>query len=173
VQWLPFDLHPEYPRDGIPRAELEARYGAGFGDNLARMFEEAGLPVAPRIDKVPNSRKALRLGELARARGLHDALHPRLFDAYWARGLDIGDDEVLVAEGTAVGLDEAEVRELLAGDAYLDVVEAATRSATEAGAGGVPAWAVDRRVLIPGAQPHEVFEQVLGRLGHAPAGEDG
>lgn len=169
MRWLPFDLHPEYPPEGIPRAELDARYGgAQWRERLAAMFADAGLPMASEIERVPNSMKALRLGELARARGAYDGLHPRLFDAYWARGLDIGDDEVLVAEATAVGLDEVEVREVLAGEAYRDVVTAATRSATEAGASGVPAWAVDRRVLIPGAQPHDVFEQVLGRLGHAP-----
>ena len=27
VEWLAFDLHPEYPPEGIPRADLVARYG--------------------------------------------------------------------------------------------------------------------------------------------------
>jgi predicted DsbA family dithiol-disulfide isomerase len=27
---------------------------------------------------------------------------------------------------------------------------------------------IDRRLLVPGAQPHEVFERVLERLGHEP-----
>jgi predicted DsbA family dithiol-disulfide isomerase len=26
-------------------------------------------------------------------------------------------------------------------------------------------------VLVPGAQPHEVFERILERLGHAPRGD--
>jgi predicted DsbA family dithiol-disulfide isomerase len=38
----------------------------------------------------------------------------------------------------------------------------------ELGAGGVPAWLVDDRLLVPGAQPHELFDQVLERLGHQP-----
>jgi predicted DsbA family dithiol-disulfide isomerase len=134
------------------------------------MFAEAGLPSTDEIARVPNSRKALRLGELARDRDRFEALHPRLFDAYWARALDIGDDDVLVAEAEAVGLDQAEVRELLAGDRYLDVVQRETSRAIELGAGGVPAWVVDDRVLVPGAQPHEVFERVLERLGREPAG---
>jgi predicted DsbA family dithiol-disulfide isomerase len=32
------------------------------------------------------------------------------------------------------------------------------------GAGGVPAFVVDDRVLIPGAQPHELFEKVMAKL---------
>lgn len=129
------------------------------------MFAEAGLPYAGTLEKVPNSRRALMLGELARDRGKFDALHPRLFNAFWAEGLDIGEEAVLVNQGTAVGLDEAEILETFRDGRYLERIEEHTRSAIEAGAGGVPAWVIDRRVLVPGAQPHEVFARVLERLG--------
>ena len=132
------------------------------------MFDEAGLPYGGKPEKIPNSRRALMLGELARERGVFAELHPRLFDAYWVRGLDIGDETVLVGEGTAVGLEESEILETIREGRYLDQVEAYTRAATELGAGGVPAWLVDERFLVPGAQPHDVFEQVLERLGHQP-----
>jgi predicted DsbA family dithiol-disulfide isomerase len=42
----------------------------------------------------------------------------------------------------------------------------------ELGAGGVPAWVVDDRVLVPGAQPHELFERVMEQLGHEPGDDD-
>lgn len=137
------------------------------------MFEEAGLPHAEPLEKVPNSRGALMLGELARDRGAFDELHPRLFDAYWARGRDIGDELVLAEEGAAVGLDEAEIIEAVRDERYLDRIEAETRAAFEVGVSGVPAWVIDQRLLIPGAQPHDVFERVLERLGHLPAGGEG
>jgi predicted DsbA family dithiol-disulfide isomerase len=132
------------------------------------MFERAGLPHSASLDRVPNSRRALMLAELARDRGSFEALHPRLFDAYWARGRDIGDEHVLVEEGAAVGLDEADVADVLSGERYLGRIEEQTRLAIELGAGGVPAWLIDERLLVPGAQPHEVFEHALERLGHAP-----
>jgi predicted DsbA family dithiol-disulfide isomerase len=135
------------------------------------MFEQAGLPYAGTVEKIPNSRRALMLGELARDRGAFAALHPRLYDAYWARGRDIGDELVLVEEGTAVGLDEHEILVALRDERYLERIESYTRAALELGAGGVPAWLIDERFLVPGAQPHDVFEQVLERLGHPPAGE--
>lgn len=130
------------------------------------MFDAAGLPYAGTIEKVPNSRRALLLAELARERGAFDALHPRLFDAYWARGRDIGDERVLLEEGTAVGLDEGEIAEALRDERHLTRIEAQTRAALELGAGGVPAWLIDHRLLVPGAQPHEVFARVLERLGY-------
>lgn len=132
------------------------------------MFEPVGLPYAGTLEKVPNSRGALIVGELARDRGVFAELHPRLFDAYWGRGRDIGDPEVLIDEGRAVGLDGSEIAEVLQDGRYLEQVENSTREAVEVGAGGVPAWVIDRRVLVPGAQPHEVFDQVFAQLGHAP-----
>jgi predicted DsbA family dithiol-disulfide isomerase len=132
------------------------------------MFAEAGLPHAETLEKVPNSRRSLLLSQLARDRGLLEALHPRLFDAYWARALDIGDQQVLVEEGTAAGLDEGEIIDTLQSEGYLPRIEEETRSAIALGASGVPAWVIDRRVLILGAQPREVFAHVLQRLGHTP-----
>jgi predicted DsbA family dithiol-disulfide isomerase len=158
-------LHPEFPPEGISRAE----FGIPVSERLLQMFREAGLPAAPDPDHIPNSRKALRVAELGRAQDRLDVLHPRLFTAVWGEGRDIGDDEVLVEIATGSGLDEAEVREVLASERFGDFVDQATDKATEIGAGGVPAWVLDGRMLIPGAQPHEVFERALERFGHAPA----
>ncbi len=132
------------------------------------MFEQAGLPHAERLERVSNSRRALMLAELARERGAFDALHSRLFDAYWARGRDIGDERVLIEEGTAAGMGEVEIIDALRDERYMERIEAQTRAAIELGARGVPAWLIDNRVLVPGAQPHDIFARVLERLGHSP-----
>ena len=139
-------------------------------DQLAAMFEQAGLPHAEQIDRIPNSRHALILGELARERGVLDDLHGRLFEAYWGRGLDIGSDEVLHREGESVGLTPEAIDRALGDPAYLQQITQQTQQAVSLGARGVPAWVIDERVLIPGAQPHEVFEQVMEQLGHPPLG---
>ena len=123
----------------------------------AAMFEAAGLPHAEPLEKVPNSRKALMLAEFARERGVFDELHPRLFEAYWGRGRDIGDDEVLIEEGTAVGLDAAEIVDVLRDQRYLDGIEEQTRDAIGLGVSGVPAWVIDQRLLVPGSSaPRDV-----------------
>ena len=148
---------------------LERRYGAGVTEHRNRMFDEAGLPHAPAITKLPNSKRALILGELARDRGVYDAVHRRLYEAYWVEDRDIGDAQVLVAEGTAAGLEEGDIRAAWADPDYAARISAATTAVLESGAGGVPAWVIDERVLVPGAQPHDVFERVLERLGYTPA----
>jgi predicted DsbA family dithiol-disulfide isomerase len=147
---------------------LLQRYGPAFTERLGTLFAEAGLPYANELEKVPNSRRSLLLGELARDRGVYGDLHPRLFEAYWARGRDLGDDQVLAQEGATIGLEAQEIEAALDSPEYLARVQEQTNVALELGASGVPAWLVDERVLVPGAQPHELFERVMERLGHEP-----
>ena len=146
---------------------MDRRYGGSWADRLAALFERERLPFDREIERVPKSFDALRLAELARERGLHPPLHQRLMDAFWVRGRNLGDHDVLVEEGGAVGLVEDEIREVLAGDRYAELVTLSTQGALEAGASGVPAFAVDSRILIPGAQPEELFERVMDRLGYS------
>ena len=168
VNWLPFDLHPEYPPEGIPREQLLARYGGdAMIDRITRFFAERGLEYNPNPDVVPNSMNALRLTELARDLGLHAELHDRLMDAYWAEAMNIGDLDVLRGEAAAVGLPTDDVEDVLAGDRYRDRVEGSTREAYGLGANAVPAFVLDRRLLVLGAQPDEVFEQAFAQLERA------
>lgn len=169
ITWLPFDLHPEYPREGLPREQLIARYGPQMVDHVGAFFEARGLRYNPHPDVVPNSRAALRLGELARARGVFEPFHASLMDAYWDQGRDIGDWDVLRELGKEASLPLDEVDEVLATDLYLDVVETSTRQAVSIGATGVPAFLLDRRLLVSGAQPEEAFEQAFARLAELPA----
>jgi predicted DsbA family dithiol-disulfide isomerase len=165
VNWFPFDLHPEYPPEGIPREQLLARYGGdAMTERITRFFAERGLEYNPNPDVVPNSMHALRLTELARDLGRHAEMHDRLMHAYWAEARNIGDPDVLRAEAAAVGLPLDDVEDLLAGDRYRARVEASTREAYSMGANAVPAFVLDRRLLVLGAQPDEVFEQAFEQL---------
>ncbi len=165
ITWLPFDLHPEYPPEGIPRAQLNARYGERVHDHVREMFERAGLAYDPPPDVVPNSQLALRVTELARDRGLHDRVHDRLMDAYWTEGRNIGDPDVLRELAAEAGLDDVE--EALTGDAYGERIAVSTAQAQSIGINGIPAFLLDSRLLVLGAQPREVFEQAFARLEQA------
>lgn len=133
-------------------------------DRLREFFAARGLEYNPHPDVVPNSMAALRVTELARDLGRHAPMHDRLMDAYWAEARDIGDPNVLRDEAAAVGLPAADVDDVLAGDRYRDRIEASTRQAHAAGANAVPAFVLDRRLLVLGAQPDAVFERALEQL---------
>ena len=144
-------------------AELHRRYGIGTGedDPLQLRFAEASLEYN-RPPVVPNTRLALRLSELARERGLHELFHDRLMDAYWSEATDIGDPDELRRLAAEVGLEPDDVERVLADpSAFLDVVEASTRQAQSIGINAIPAFLLDRRVIVLGAQPFEVFRNAL------------
>jgi predicted DsbA family dithiol-disulfide isomerase len=164
VTWLPFDLHPEYPAEGIPRAQLRARYGDTFHERLRQSFTGAGLVYNPPPDVVPNTMRALCLTELARDRGVHRHVHDRLMQAYWEEARNIGDPDELRALAVESGLDEAESVEAMEGSAYRDRVLQSTAQAQSFGVTGIPAFVLDRRLLVLGAQPQGIFEQAVGRL---------
>lgn len=164
MTWLPFDLHPEYPPEGLPRAQLLARYGEGMTERVRAFFAERGLDYNPHPDVVPNTRRALQLAELARERGTHEAAHERLMDAYWAEARDLGDPDVLRSLGEELALPAEEVDDVLTGERYLDVIQDSTRQAISIGANAVPAFLLDRRLLVLGAQPEPVFEQAFAQL---------
>jgi predicted DsbA family dithiol-disulfide isomerase len=164
VIWLAFDLHPEYPPEGLPRQQLLERYGPGMTERMQRFFAARGLDYNPHPDVVPNSLRALQLTELARDLGRQPEVHDRLMDAYWSESRNIGDPEVLRQLAAEVGLPEVEVEEVLAGDRYRDRVRESTRQAVSFGANAVPAFVLDRRLLVLGAQPEDVFEQAFAQL---------
>jgi predicted DsbA family dithiol-disulfide isomerase len=161
VTWLPFYLHPEYPPGGLPRAELLARYG-DFNDRLRARFAEEELEYNPNPDVVPNSFDALRLTELARDLGRHEEIHDRLMDAYWRDAVDLGDRDEL--RRLLHDLPPDDVERVLTSDEYRDRVLASTAQAQSAGINGIPAWVIDQKLLVPGAQPREVFEQAFAQL---------
>lgn len=136
-------------------------------ENLRELFASRGLDYNPHPELVPSSLAALRLGELARDRGLHDAFHDRVMDAYWAEARDIGDADELRALAAEIGLPGDDVEEVLAGDRYADRVRASTEQAASIGIGGVPGFLLDRRLLVVGAHPEPVFEQAFARLAEA------
>src|SRR6266850_1412866 len=162
VTWLPYDLHPEYPPEGISRAELTARYGDTFHDRLKVQFEAQGLTYNPPADVVPNTRDALRLTELARDRGLGEQMHDRLMDAYWEEGRNIGDPDELRTLAAEVGIDDPEAA--WDDDTYLQRVLGSSAQAQSIGVSGVPGFLLDRRLLVLGAQPRDVFEQAFEQL---------
>jgi predicted DsbA family dithiol-disulfide isomerase len=164
VTWLPYELHPEYPPEGRPRAEVYARFGDAnaIHDRMKAQFEQHGLTYNPPPDVIPNTKLAQQLTELARTRGLGEQMHDRLMDAYWAEARTIGDADELRALAAEVGIDDPEA----AWDdpIHLERVQASTAQAHSIGVTGVPGFLLDRRLLVLGAQPRELFEQAFEQL---------
>ena len=86
-------------------------------------------------------------------------------DAYWAEATNIGDPDELRRLAGEVGLDANEVERVIAKpSAYLDVVEASTYRAQVFGIRAIPAFLLDRRLIVLGAQPLEAFREAFAQL---------
>ena len=164
VTWLPFDLHPEYPPEGLPRERLLARYGPETTERIRTFFAARGLDYNPNPEVVPNSMRAQQLTELARELGSHEAVHNRIMEAYWSEAQDIGDLDVLRRLAAELELPADDVEEVLTSERYREQIVDSTRQAASVGANAVPAFVLDRRLLVLGAQPEAVFEQAFAQL---------
>ena len=176
VVWHPFQLNPEMPAEGMDRRTyLDTKFGShaeavavyGRIDAAAR---DAGLTLnLDGITRTPNTRNAHRLILWAEMEGAQGAVMNALFDAYFKEGRDISDLDTLADIADISGLDAALVRRLLVSDA--DIKEVVDRDATARAMGlsSVPTFIVAGQHAVPGAQPTELWIQVIDELtGAAP-----
>ena len=165
----PFELNPGLPLEGETIADYAARkYGVGAEELAARQAlirqraAAAGLSFPARTH-VYNSFDAHRLLHWAGLQGRALALKHALLRAYHERGENPASPEVLLAAASEVGLDRLAAGDVLGRGDYADEVRTTVRRWQRLGIDGVPATVIDGRELIQGAQPVEVYEQVLRR----------
>lgn len=169
VRWNPFQLNPDMPKEGRDRTAYRiAKFGEERAAELDVRIKEAaaevGLDFHPeRMTRTPNTLDAHRLVWFAGKHGAQDAVMEAVFEAYFVRGQDIGDQEVLTACAETAGLGAAEVRAFLTTDQIAAEMRAADRAAREAGVNGVPSFFLDGYSLFSGAQPPGLMAEALRR----------
>ena len=95
------------------------------------------------------------------------ALKRALLQAYHGQGRNPGAHEVLLELAAAAGLDAERARAVLASNEFTDEVREAQQFWQQAGINAVPAVVINRRHLVSGGQPPEVFAQALRRIAAA------
>jgi len=161
VRWLPFQLNPDLPEEGIARSEyLRRKFGNSNRSyaHVAGVGASVGIPFAfDRIAVQPNTVNAHRLMHYADQHGRQDEMAEELFRAYFLEGANLTDKETLAQVGARAGLDHDDVAQYLAGEADRDVIAHADIEARSAGIGGVPFFIFNRRVGVSGAQEPETL----------------
>ena len=172
VQWRSFELDPTAdPQPGVNQYErLAAKYGKSvawareMSANMTEMAAGEGLHFD--FDRlVPaNSLRAHRLVHLATHHGRQDAAKERLFQAYLEEGRDINDPDTLTQLGAELQLPAVEVAQLLASDEFEPAVRQDEYEARQIGVRGVPYFVFDDKYAVSGAQPTELFREVLDKV---------
>ncbi|MFB6704464.1 DsbA family oxidoreductase [Streptomyces sp. NPDC056333] len=164
-----FELNPKAENGTTPIIDaVAAQYDRTRGQQLAReeyaaseaRAEGLGFMVGARVHG--NTFDVHRLLHFAKAHGLQVELMDLAFRVNFADERSIYDRATLVSLAVEVGLDEAEVGQVLADvEAYAEEVRADERQAAELGAGGVPFFVLDRQYGVSGLQSIELFSQAL------------
>ncbi len=131
--------------------------------HLQSVAESVGLEMHSR-DVIINSRRALGAAEFAREHDKFDEMHHALFKAHWEGGGRLEQVDDIVRIGTGVGLDGAELRNAVEESRYDTVIDENRRIAASVGIDAIPAHIFGRRYLVLGAQPYEMFKQIVDRL---------
>ncbi|PCH71845.1 MAG: polyketide biosynthesis protein [Rhodobacteraceae bacterium] len=171
IQWHPFQLNPDMPREGMDRRDyLEAKFGGQKGAVQAYMpvvekAEALGLKIDfEGMKRTPNTIDAHRLIHWAGIESKQNVTVDALFHAYFVEARDIGAHEVLGDIADSVGLDASLVLKLLSTDEDVAEIRARDTHSREMGVTSVPTFVVAGQHAVPGAQPPELWAKVIAEM---------
>lgn len=171
IRYRSFQLNPGAPVE--PTESLASMLGRKYGggedagrqmiDRVEATAAEQGLILQHHRTIPANTRDAHRLLQYAATEGKQNVLKERLLKAYFVDGVNVAHHDTLRAVASDVGLVAARVDEVLASNEFDEAVDADIREGASLGVNGVPFFVIDRKYGISGAQPTEMFAQVLER----------
>jgi predicted DsbA family dithiol-disulfide isomerase len=171
ILFRPFELDPSIPAGGTDYKDyMKARFGSdqnrdranSMRDALIQYGQEEGIPFDfEKISWRPSSFNAHRLVHWAQGQSRGMDAKEALFEAYFSKGLDIGDHEVLVTIASEIGLDPNIVSDLLASDADVDTVKGEQNLFRQMGVSGVPTFIAMRQLAVQGAESSEKLARFL------------
>lgn len=168
LRFRSFLLNPDLPMQGVDRREyLERKFGSSAQyDRIveALVFTGKGEGINFALDKIkrtPNSANSHRLVRLAQILNRQSEAVDAVFSAYFERGLDIGNIEVLVRLGEEIGLDKQMVYTHLSAETDLNAVYAENARMHRLGITGVPCYVFNESRAIAGAQEPEILVRMI------------
>ncbi|MBL1272158.1 MAG: putative DsbA family dithiol-disulfide isomerase [Marinobacter maritimus] len=173
IEWHAFELNPDHSGEGeaiLPalarkygKSEEEARatqnqmmiIAKGLGLNFEKLQERLTC----------NTFDAHRLVKWAGEQGQQTGMKQALFAAYFGRAEKVSNHEVLLKYVESLGLDAAKAKDVLDSDRYAAEVREDEARYQQAGVTGVPAYIINGKYLISGAQEPETLVQALREIG--------
>ncbi|GAA4367339.1 protein disulfide isomerase FrnE [Hymenobacter saemangeumensis] len=172
VVWRSFELTPDYQpipgrsvheslaeKKGIPVAQAKQ-----MGDYMSNMAKEAGLQYDFDRAVPTNTFLGHQLIHFAAKQGKQDAAKERLMAAYYTEGQNLNEIDTLVALAAELGLDASAARTALENGTYANEVRYDEYQAQQINVRGVPFFVFEDKYAVSGAQPAELFVEVLEKV---------
>jgi len=174
IEWQPFELNPQMPVAGENILEhLSGKYGSSLEDlrKSQAMLTALGAAVGFTFNfaddmRMVNTFEAHVLLDYARENGKQTALALRLATDFYTHRKDVADRSVLMEAITAVGLEVEEAQHRLANDETRYAVRSNEALWQQRGVTSVPTIVFNNKMAVTGAQPVDVFKEVLTELIH-------
>lgn len=173
ITYKSFQLEPgaQYVPDRTYKEAMIERKGASpeqidqmFGQ-VTEMAQSAGLDYDFEIMKLTDTYPAHRVFQYANEEGKGVEYFNKLYEAFFLNGELISDAAVLIRVADEIGIDSGRVAEILENDKEYDKkVVKDIYEAQQVGAQGVPFFVFNNKYAVSGAQPVEVFSQVLNQV---------
>ena len=169
VEFHSFELSPDIPVDFkgtsvdflVRHKRIPAERVREMHERVSGIAASVGLDYDFQTVRPTNTVKAHQLLHLAKAHGVQPEMKERLLSAHFVEGRHVGRDDELAELAHEVGLDREEVLRSLKDEDFLPAVRADQRLAAQFGISGVPFFVIDGKYAISGAQPSDVFAEVL------------
>jgi predicted DsbA family dithiol-disulfide isomerase len=166
LDWRGFQIHPEWPAEGMLASEwrngMDADSRRAVWERIQSMAAAAGFEMKPP-ETLTNSRLALEAAEFAKELGAGEAFEERVYRAYFYEGKNIGSQAVITDLGADVGLSRDDMNLALESGRYSLRLKNNTMIAHQNGVSGVPTFFIGEYPLV-GAQSEDVMRQVLQRV---------
>jgi predicted DsbA family dithiol-disulfide isomerase len=157
IVWRAFELRPE----PVPTLDPNGEYlHTVWSSSVYALAERINITIKlPPVQ--PRSRRAHEAAHWAKHQGRFSEYNEALFRAFFERGEDISNIDVLSRLASDVGLDSSALRQALDKHEYRESVLADEREARKISA--VPAFVANRKAALSGVQPVENLKKLIER----------
>ena len=171
VNWKPYELHPEIPKEGFDKKEYyKIKFGESSGSNdkfnfISEEGKKVGLEFNFKKSKnLPNTFLSHRLLWLCRSKDMQDVLAEALFYAYFTDGRDVGNTDELIEISSENGLNREEIKEFFQTNIGHEEVLREENRAREMNIFSVPTYIFNKKYLLVGGQESDTFKAYIKKV---------
>ena len=159
IDWKGIEIHPEFPPQGKKRTRtLKSK---SFAETVYSMADEDNVEI-----KLPgfatNSRQALEASEFAKTKGRFLEFHLSVYEAYFLKGLNIGNAEIVLGIGEKAEISKNELRQCLDERTMFDSIKRNKKEAQDNLILGVPTFLFGQ-FPVYGNQSIDTLKQIIKR----------